>query len=486
MGQLGMGQQGMGQQGMGRPGLRGHGLRGHGLGKPGLRGLGLRAASVLLGVGLLAAGVSAPAAAAPSRSWPVTPATLGSLYGSVDPGGVHSIRVWGSAIWCYVQPTADADIWANLDQVLAPSLEPLANSGGGRAIVTIGHPAPWIFDNHPRAVRPTKWWSCGNHASSVSIPSSASLKPGSVQAQRWAAYVDAVSAWLEARYRGRIGEIVLETWNEPNLRSGLDPSLGIPGAARTPTDAAKALHRYDTILRDQLRARGSLGWITVGSSALFTRPNAFSSTYLAAHNRNRQIDAVHFNIYGFNGGSATSAVVDWDRRAAQIRKRLKQYRALRNLPAVLTEVNLNLVNTDRNRTNLRGSITNPVEQRRMATATQMNGYYHGFSSVHWLIPWRQQQAAVFLRTEPGNVARDALAVLQGTVMGRQFTGCSSKSGVRTCRFVDPASGNQAKVLWRLSGSSWVRVGGSQVVEMTGAVRPSAGRERIGTTPIIVR
>jgi hypothetical protein len=77
-------------------------------------------------------------------------------------------------------------------------------------------------------------------------------------------------------------------------------------------------------------------------------------------------------------------------------------------------------------------------------------------------------------------------VLQGNLAGRQFIGCSSKSGVRSCRFVDPASGNRATVLWRLSGSSTVRVGGSQVVEMTGAVRPSAGRERISTTPIIVR
>jgi hypothetical protein len=454
--------------------------------RAGMARWGVRAGTALLGIGLLAGGMAAPATAAPSRSWPVTPATLGSLYGSVDPGGVHSIRVWGSAIWCYVQPTPDADVAANLDQLLAPSLDPLAASGGGRAIVTIGHPAPWIFDNHPKAVRPTKWWSCGNHASSVSIPSSASLRPGSVQAQRWEAYVGAISDWLANRYRNRIGQIVLETWNEPNLRSGLDPSLGIPGAARTPTDAAKALHRYDAILQDTLKRRGTHGWITVGSSALFTRPNAFSKAYLAAHNRSRRIDAVHVNIYGFNGGSATAAVVDWDKRAAQMRKRLKGYRALRNLPAVLTEVNLNLVNTDANRTNLRGSITNPVEQRRMATATQMNAYYHGFSAVHWLVPWRQQQTAVFLKTEPGNVARDALAVLQGTLAGRQFVGCSSKSGVRTCRFVDPASGNQAKVLWRLSGSSWVRVGGSEVVEVTGAVRPSAGRERIGTTPIIVR
>jgi hypothetical protein len=451
-----------------------------------MRRWGVRVAAGLLGLGLVASGTAAPAGAAPSRSWPVTPAALGSLYGSVDPGGMHSIRVWGSAIWCYVQPTADADIAANLDRLLAPSLDPLAASGGGRALVTIGHPAPWVFGNHPRAVRPTKWWSCGDHASSVSIPSTASLKAGSVQAQRWADYVGAISDWLHARYQGRIGQIVLEAWNEPNLSSGLDHRLGIPGAARTPTDAAKALHRYDSIARDVLAQRGTHGWITLGSSVLFTRPNTFSKAYLAAHNRKRRIDSIHFNIYGFNGSSATSAVLDWDRRAAQVRKRLKGYRALRNLPTYLTEVNLNLVNNDTNRSNLRASITSPAAQRRMATATQMNAYYHGFQSVHWLVPWRQQQTAVFIRTEPGNVARDALAVLQGTLAGDRFAGCSSKAGVRSCRFVDPTTRAQATVLWRNSGSTWVRVRGSQVVEMTGAVRPAGARERIGTTPIVVR
>ena len=77
-----------------------------------------------------------------TRPWPVTPAALGSLYGSADPGGLASVRVWGSAIWCYVQPTPDASVAANLDRLLSPMLDPLAAVGGGTAIVTIGHPAP--------------------------------------------------------------------------------------------------------------------------------------------------------------------------------------------------------------------------------------------------------------------------------------------------------------------------------------------------------
>jgi hypothetical protein len=441
-----------------------------------------------MGVGLVASGQSA-ASAAPSRNVPITPAALGSLYGAVDPGGMSSVRLWGGAIWCYVQPTADANIAANLDQLLAPGLDQVA-AVGGTAIVTIGHPAPWVFDNHPRAVRPTKLWSCGNHASSVSIPSPAALKPvrgqPSVQAQRWAQYVSGVVDWLTARYAGRI-KVILESWNEPNLSSGLNPSLKIPGAAQTPTQAALALHAYESIASDVLTAKGVRGWVSLGSSAVFTRPNTFSKVYLQAHNKKRRIDSIHFNIYGFNGKTATGAVVDWDKRAAQVRKRLSTYRALRRLPAYVTEANLNLVNSNSNRSNLRTDITSATQQRRMSTATQMNAYYHGFSAVYWLIPWRQQQAAVFVRTEPGNVARDALAVLHSAVSGTTLTACSQRSGLRTCSFQGPQG--RVKVLWRNSGTSKVKLGATtQVLEMTGASRtlPKGTRLTVGTTPLVLR
>ena len=445
----------------------------------------------VLAVGLVGAAASTPAGAVPTRSWPVTPAALGSLYGTVDPQGISSVRIWGSAIWCYMQPTADADVTANLAASLGRDLDALRDSaGGGTAIVTIGHPAPWVFDNHPRAVRKTKWWSCGDHASSVSIPSTAALKPNrdgspSVQAQRWASYVGTVVDFLVARYQGSI-RVELETWNEPNLSSGLDPSLKVPGAARTAKDAALALYRYESIAHDVIRSRGAQGWITLGSSAIFTRKNTFSDTYLRAHASRPRIDAVHFNIYGFNAKTPTHAVADWDKRAAKVHARLAKYKRLRALPTYLTEANLNLVNTNSNRTNLRPAFRTDAEQRRMATSTQMNAYYRGFRGVYWLVPWREQQAAVFLRTHAGNVARDALAVLQSAVQGRTFTGCTSRKSVRTCTFV-ASDGGRARVLWRISGASTVKVSGaSQVVEMTGAVRPAKSRERVTTTPIVLR
>lgn len=448
--------------------------------------------TMAVGMTLLAAPAQASGRhATGTRAWPVTPAALGSLYGAADPGGMASIRVWGSAIWCYVQPTEDAPVAANLDRLLAPSLDPIAAAGGGTAIVTIGHPAPWVFNNHPRALARTALWACGDHASGVSIPSPAALKPArdgtpSVQAQRYRAYVSAVVDYLMARYGGRV-RVVLETWNEPNLTSGLNPRLKIPGAARTVRQAVAALHTYEAIAHDVIRAKGATPFISLGSSALFTRPNAFSRLYLEAHNRHLRVDSLHFNVYGFRGRSPNAAIGDWDRRAASVRSRVSKYRKLRRLPMVVTEANLNLVNNDRNRSNLARAFTDPAQQRRMATATQMNAYFRGFSSVHWLVPWRQEQAAVFVQTAPGNVARDALATLQAQLVGRKFTGCSERKRVRSCAFIGPA-GDVKRVLWRNAGASTVRSSrAGELVEMTGAtrtVRPGE-RLRIGTTPIVL-
>ena len=449
----------------------------------------LAVAGVVLG--LVAAGLGAPAQATPTRNWPVSPSAVGSLYGNPDPGGLASVRVWGSAIWCYMQPTADADVAANLHANLAPTLDRAA-AAGGTAIVTMGHPAPWVFENHPRAVAPTKLWACGDHASGVAIPSPASLKSRrsgapSVQAQRWANYVGAVVDYITARYAGRL-KVVLETWNEPNLSSGLNYKLRIPGAASTMKQAVSALHTYDSIAYDVIRSKGARGTVSLGSSALFTRANSFSTNYLKAHNKKRRINAIHVNVYGFNGKSPTKMVADWDRRVAKFRKRVAKFSKLRSLPMRVTEANLNLVNRDGNRTNLRTSTTKPAAQRRLATATQMNAYYWGYSSVHWLVPWRLEQTAVHVRSEPGNPARDSLAVLQGALQGRTFAGCSHRKRLRTCTFVTP-SGPRARVVWRTSGSSKVRLSRStEVLDMTGATRTlgRGSRIKVGTTPIVLR
>jgi hypothetical protein len=86
------------------------------------------------------------------------------------------------------------------------------------------------------------------------------------------------------------------------------------------------------------------------------------------------------------------------------------------------------------------------------------------------------------------VARNALATLQAQLVNRTFVGCSQRSRVRTCTFVD-AGGRTTKVLWRTSGSSKVRVPrAGEIVEMTGATRAVGAGQKVpvGTTPIVLR
>jgi hypothetical protein len=181
-------------------------------------------------------------------------------------------------------------------------------------------------------------------------------------------------------------------------------------------------------------------------------------------------------------------VADWDKRANSFRKRVRKHRKIRTLPIRVTEANLNLINRDGNATNLKASTANPDAQRRLATATQMNAYYRGFSSVYWLVPWRPEQTAVYVQTQPGNPARDALAVLQSALAGHTFVTCKQRKGLRTCTFKSP-TGSRTKVLWRNKRTSKVRLSSrTEVLEMTGATTtlPRKSRIKVGTTPIVLR
>jgi hypothetical protein len=357
-------------------------------------------------------------------------------------------------------------------------------------VLTIGHPPPWVFGNHKNAVRRTPTWSCGDHAAGRAIPTLASLRPDrdgnpSLQAQRWRDYVGQVVDFLAQRYGGAT-PIVLESWNEPNIPAGLEPGMPIPGAARTATEAAQSLHAYDAIAFDVIRAKQATSWLTMASSTTILRWDTFTKAYFAAHNRARRIDQVHFNLYSYSVRSVDSAIAKWDRRAKLATAPLRTYRKLRNLPIRLSEVNLNLINHD-SPLNLRPAFTNPAAQRRMATATQMNAYFHGIQALSWLVPWRPIQTAVHISTEPGNPAGTALVTLQAQLLGKTLTGCKQRSGVRTCTLRAPG-GARTYVLWRNAGTSTVRAPRSgQLVDMTGAERPVRAGEllRISGTPVVL-
>ncbi len=280
----------------------------------------------------------------------------------------------------------------------------------------------------------------------------------------------------------------IEAWNEPNLSSGLNFRLRIPGAAQTREQAASALHTYESIAYDVIRRKGAQGTITLASSPVYQRSDKFTKLYLKAHNKKRRVDVIHVNVYSYQSRSIDGMAKEWDKRAAAFQSKLRKYKKLRKLPVTLSETNLNLINRDGNPSNVRASVKAPATQRRLATATQMNAYYRGYSAVTWLVPFRPAQAAVHIATRPGNPARDSLAVLQGALKGSTMQSCASRKGVRTCTFKAP-NGARIKVLWRLSGISKVtQTSRVEVLAMTGgrSTVQRGQKVRVGTTPIVLR
>lgn len=449
----------------------------------------VRRALALLVAGGLVVGLTAqaPAASAAPRGWPVGPAAFGIMGGQVDPQALGAVRTWDTrANWCDIQPTPDADMVANLDQLLAPRLDSAVSLGATSALISLGHPAPWVFENHPRAVKRAKVWSCGLHAAGISIPRSSSIRPGSAQYQRFATYASTVIGYATARYAGRLA-LSFQVYNEPNLSSGLDPRLRIPGAASTAADAARAVYAYEGIVRDLIRGPFGAHGLQLASTALYQRSSAFSKAYLRLHGRSPRVDLLAFNIYGWTAKTPNGMVAEWNRKAVIVTKQIKRHSKLRRLPAVITETNHNLVNRNRDRSNLKRVIGLDATQRRLATATQMDAFYHGFSQVFWLGPWRHQQAAVRIN-DAGGPARTALATLRAALDGTRIQGCSSRSGTRTCSFV-AADGAKVRVHWRLSGSRKIRVtSGGTVTEMTGAQRlvQAGAKLTVGTTPVVLR
>jgi hypothetical protein len=448
----------------------------------------LRTAAVVAATTVIAAGVITPAQAGSNRGWPVAPTSFGIMYGEASTDDFSAVRAWEAATWCTIQPSPNSSIQASLAGSLGPQLDAHRAAGVTTAIVGLGHSPAWIFAKDPATSRPG---GCSDHQpASVSIPTYASLKRGKggalpVQAQRWSAYVGEVIDFLNARY-GQSMNIQLSVWNEPNLRSGLSVTTKVPGSARSIRDAVNALYELERLTRDAIIARGNPA-ITLTSTALFQRPNSFAKLYLAKHGRNPMISSLTVNVYAWQAKKPDSMVREWNTKAASLRSRINKYAKLRRLPAAIGETNLNLVNNGRDKSNLSAAVTNPETQRRMATAVQMDAFYHGFSSVYWLAG-PQVQAAVNVSSHPGTTARAALSVLRGQLLGSVIQGCSTKKGVRTCTFSAP-SGQRFTVHWRLSGSSKLRLPRtSTVVQMTGE-SSSVGAGTIltvGTTPVVVR
>ena len=220
-----------------------------------------------------------PAAEAPA---PVAPEFFGVQDDHVrplDPAAWATGRLW--AAWCTVQPRPDMDVERAARDALRPAFQTFAASETRRLTVSLGHPAPWVFGDHPAAVRerPKRVWYCGRHASVTSFPTASSLRTGPV-GDTYAAYVEAViraaRPYLASDPRNML---VLQAWNEPNLLNGGTVQERIPGAARTWRQASNSLREQERIL---WRVGAALipGRFEVTSPALYGKPTALGAVYL--------------------------------------------------------------------------------------------------------------------------------------------------------------------------------------------------------------
>jgi len=422
----------------------------------------------------------------------VTPNSFGIMYGSTDADTISGVRAWEAATWCRIQPSPDADMQAILAGTLGAQLDAQRATGATAAIVGLGHPPAWVFDNAASANKPVVQYGCAESgAAGVSIPAYSTLKrnrDGSLplQAQRWDNYVRNVIAFVNARYGGSMS-VMLQVWNEPNLSSGLSVKTKVPGASRTLKDAVASLYELERITRVAVDSSGNPA-ISLTSTALHHRPNTFAKLYLAKQGRNPVVQSMSFNVYGYKTRTPDKMVKQWNQRVGSLRARVNKYSKLRRLPALIGETNLNLVNNGWDQSNLSGAVTNPDAQRRLATGIQMDAFYNGFQSVYWLAG-PQVQSAVNIWHYPGTASRAALTVLRGQLVNMAIDGCSTKAGVRSCTFRDP-SGARAplKVYWRLSKSSKVTLrGASTIVRMTGETTTvGPGKFEVGTTPVVVK
>jgi hypothetical protein len=440
-----------------------------------------------------------PVTAAAAGTTEPVPGTIAVVGSAIDGQVFTTARLWDEGVnWCDLAPRADSDVTANLSLLLAPKLDRLVAAGARRVMLPLGHPAPWVFNDQPRArALATRWsggvrpiWFCGGRASAVSLPSTTSLArnpDGTDSATRRAftGYVGAVVSFLADRYPQL--DVDLQAWNEPNLLNGVDPALRITGAASTTAQIVSSLRVMEGIVATAMASRPG-GHFRLVSPSFYQRDNAILRSYLSAENRQPIVSALAFNVYS-RRTTPDSMISDWDRRAYNLAKLAGRYWYLRRLPRLITETNHNLNNhKPSDRSNSTATVSAAATQRRLAAATQLNALYRGYSAVYWLMPARNQ-AAVALSLAAGNPARAALADL-GTALGsRRLRSCSLSYATRICYFQDPSGVlPMARALWRMSGARWVSVPPNTMVTDlgTGKTRITAGEAiRVTTIPVVL-
>lgn len=399
------------------------------------------------------AGVAPVAAAAPA---PVAPEFFGVQDDRVqplDPAAWATGRLW--AAWCSVQPRPELEVGRAARDLLRPAFKTFAASETRRLTVSLGHPAPWVFGDHPAAVRvrPKHVWYCDRHASVTSFPAAGTLQAGPV-GEAYAAYVAAVirasRPYLAADARNML---VLQAWNEPNLRNGGTVREPIPGAARTWRQASASLREQERIIW-RVAAEMIPGRFEVTSPSLYGKPTALGGVYLKEQAKSRTVDSFSLNIYTVRQRSVNRSLELW-RSKARIAKRLvTRYPSLRFLPIWVTETNHNLVNGVPDVSNIEGEWADPRAQKRLLEVTTMEALRLGFAGLQW---YQGSPTQTAVTTLPGSPAAEAVTALRAELVGRMVTGCSTHAGVTTCTLSARPDSGPILVRWSRTGTDGIEI-----------------------------
>lgn len=411
----------------------------------------LAAASIAAAVSLLVPVVPAEAA-----SRPITPESVGiqdDWLRANDPAAWGSARMY--AKWCRVQPTGSTDATEGAMRALGTAFGIHRDMGVTRLSVSLGHPAPWVFEDHPAAFARSNMriWFCSGRAAGGSFPTTSSLRSGRVR-DAYIAYVrgviDAARIYLDGDPANRI---VLQAWNEPNLLNGGAITKKIPGAARTYRDAAKSLREQERIMRDVAQSMIP-GRFEISSPSMYGKKTKLGTQYWRYQSKKRTIDSISLNFYTLRRKSVNNSLSQWKQKAGRAKRVVTRYKKLRRLPIWLTETNHNLTNVGNSQANVTGFWADPAAQKRMVEVTTMEALRKGFAGIQWYQGWAAQTA---VNVQAGTPAMEASKALMAELVGRRIVRCRTKRSITTCTLSARTDSGRIRISWSRKGSKGVTI-----------------------------
>ncbi len=401
---------------------------------------------------VLAGSLLAPASA---LGRPIVPETFGvqdDWARPDDSGAWGTARMW--AAWCTVQPKSNMEVNEAVSKRLTRAYQTYVRSGARRLTVSLGHPSPWVFNNHHKAwARNKHVWFCEASNANTSFPTASSLRSGRVH-YAYVAYVEAViiagAPYLAANPSNRL---VLQAWNEPNLRNGGTITNKIPGAARTWSQASDSLRAQERIIR-QVASAMIPGRFELTSPSLYGKKTGLNTKYFAAQARSRTVDSFSINFYTLRQKSVNTSLAKWRSKGTVAKKLITRYRSLRSVPIWSTETNHNLTNGIPSKKNLTKTWASPSAQKRMVEVTTMEALRIGFAGIQWYQGTLKQVA---VNTRPGTPATIASAALSRELTGRRVVRCSTKKKTTRCVLTARPGSGRITVSWSAKGSSGVRI-----------------------------